>query len=81
MFRFEPKMHFSTDQGAKHWGVARICEKRSNLTKLMTIITKEIKNTSRIVKVVQVGQFDKLDIGDKRLHRSNPFSQRTSTFG
>ena len=78
MFRFEPKMHFSTDQGAKHWGVARICEKRSNLTNLMTIITKEIKNTSRIVKL---GQFDKLDIEDKRLHRSNPYSQRTSTFG
>ena len=37
----------------------------------MIIITKEIKNTSRIVKVVQVGQFDKLDVGDKRLHRSD----------
>jgi hypothetical protein len=47
----------------------------------MTMITKEIKNTSRIMKVVQIGQFEKLDIEDKRLHRSNPSSQRTSTFG
>ena len=33
----------------------------------MTIITKDIKYTSRI------RQFKKLDIEDKRLHRSNPY--------
>ena len=44
------------------------------------LLQKEIKNTSQI-RWFQVGQFQKLDLEDKRLHRSNPSSQRTSTFG
>ena len=41
-------------------------------TNLMTIITKEIKNTSRIIKMVQVGQFEKLDFTDQTLLANAP---------
>ena len=38
----------------------------------MTIITKEIKNTLRIIKMVQVGQFEKLDFTDQTLLANVP---------